>query len=268
MPTVLSVTMGVRRRACSLKKQAIVSRLVAIENWPAWTCCARQEPVLTRTNDAGDPFSVNGIAADRLFSVPHSRRVRKTRTPSTWRHRRRQGRQGLEELPSGALSAVRSGGISGQPPSGCDGKAVNVARAHECSDVGKPGSKAPLRMRSDRFAARGLIVWRWPGPTRKASGGSRCAASVRSAPEDAKATIATARQMGVQSRCDRRSMGHRPETARTLGLGRIFSIRRPGDVKLKGRPGAESIEKVRLARCSPTQVPHCDVLQRRGLSWA
>ncbi|MFA5257606.1 MAG: HAD-IC family P-type ATPase, partial [Opitutales bacterium] len=68
MPTVLSVTMAVGARLLS-KKQAIVSRLVAIEELAGVDIlCADKTGTLTQNKlTLGDPFSVNNISADQII---------------------------------------------------------------------------------------------------------------------------------------------------------------------------------------------------------
>jgi H+-transporting ATPase len=68
MPTVLSVTMAVGARLHA-KKQAIVSRLVAIEELAGVDLlCADKTGTLTQNKlTLGDPFSVNNIPADQVI---------------------------------------------------------------------------------------------------------------------------------------------------------------------------------------------------------
>ena len=68
MPTVLSVTMAVGARLLA-KKQAIVSRLVAIEELAGVdVLCADKTGTLTQNKlTLGDPFSVNDIPADQVM---------------------------------------------------------------------------------------------------------------------------------------------------------------------------------------------------------
>jgi H+-transporting ATPase len=68
MPTVLSVTMAVGARLLA-KKQAIVSKLVAIEELAGVdVLCADKTGTLTQNKlTLGDPFGVNGIPADQVI---------------------------------------------------------------------------------------------------------------------------------------------------------------------------------------------------------
>ena len=67
MPTVLSVTMAVGARLLA-KKQAIVSRLVAIEELAGMdVLCADKTGTLTQNKlTLGDAFSVNNVAAEQV----------------------------------------------------------------------------------------------------------------------------------------------------------------------------------------------------------
>ena len=68
MPTVLSVTMAVGARMLA-KKQAIVSKLVAIEELAGVdVLCADKTGTLTQNKlSLGEPFCLNGISADQLI---------------------------------------------------------------------------------------------------------------------------------------------------------------------------------------------------------
>ena len=68
MPTVLSVTMAVGARLLA-KRQAIVSRLVAIEELAGMdVLCADKTGTLTQNKlTLGDPFCVNDVSADQII---------------------------------------------------------------------------------------------------------------------------------------------------------------------------------------------------------
>ena len=68
MPTVLSVTMAVGARLLA-KKEAIVSRLVAIEELAGVdVLCADKTGTLTQNKlTLGDPFSVNNVSAEQVI---------------------------------------------------------------------------------------------------------------------------------------------------------------------------------------------------------
>jgi len=68
MPTVLSVTMAVGARLLA-KKQAIVTKLSAIEELAGVdVLCSDKTGTLTQNKlTLGDPFCVNGVAADQII---------------------------------------------------------------------------------------------------------------------------------------------------------------------------------------------------------
>jgi hypothetical protein len=75
------------RRALLAKKQAIVSRLVAIEELAGVdVLCADKTGTLTQNKlTLGDPFSVNNIPAEQIILAARWRRARKTTTRLIWR---------------------------------------------------------------------------------------------------------------------------------------------------------------------------------------
>ncbi len=97
MPTVLSVTMAVGARLLA-KKQAIVSRLVAIEELAGVdVLCADKTGTLTQNSlTLGTPFAVDGVTAERRDPrrrVGLPRRQRRPHRPGGARRtRRRHGR--------------------------------------------------------------------------------------------------------------------------------------------------------------------------------
>ena len=94
MPTVLSVTMAVGARLLATK-QAIVSRLVAIEELAGRLCCADKTGILTQKADTGDPFTVK-VGPPNRYSRCRWRRARKTRTHRSGRAEQCEKREALK----------------------------------------------------------------------------------------------------------------------------------------------------------------------------
>ena len=111
MPTVLSVTMAVGARLLA-KKQAIVSKLVAIEELAGVdVLCADKTGTLTQNKlTLGDPFCLDKITADQT----HPRRRigvagRERRYHRSCRPGRSEGQGGAEAVQRHAFHAVRPG---------------------------------------------------------------------------------------------------------------------------------------------------------------
>ena len=111
MPTVLSVTMAVGARLLA-KKQAIVSKLVAIEELAGVdVLCADKTGTLTQNKlTLGDPFCLDNIPADQIILA---RRIgiasRERRHHRSCRPRRPEGQGSTETLQCHAFHAVRPG---------------------------------------------------------------------------------------------------------------------------------------------------------------
>ena len=277
MPTVLSVTMAVGARLLA-KKEAIVTRLSAIEELAGVdVLCSDKTGTLTQNKlTLGNPFSVNGIQADQvILNAALASRADDKDTIDL------AVLGGLKDEQ--ALKAYQVVHFQPFDPvhkrteaivKGTDGKQFHVAKgapqvilamATNANEVKQAVDKAV-----DEFAARGFRSlgvaradedgqWRFLGvlplfdPPR----------------DDAKSTIATARQMGVNVKMvTGDALAIARETAGKLGLGtNILDASGLGDTKRQeSTQSAESIEKADgFAQVFPEHKFHIvDVLQRRG----
>ena len=277
MPTVLSVTMAVGARLLA-KKEAIVTRLAAIEELAGVdVLCSDKTGTLTQNKlTLGEPFSVNGIPADQviLCAALASR---------------------AEDMDAIDLAVI--GGLKSDPAlqgyrvvhfqpfdpvhkrteatvEPADGKQFQVAKGAPQAILemsANAGAAAPAVEKAvNEFAARGFRSlgvaradqadnWKFVGvlplfdPPR----------------EQAKATIASARQMGVNVKMvtgDQVAIAQ--ETARRLGMGtNILDASGFGDAKRhETAQAADSIEKADgFAQVFPEHKFHIvEVLQQRG----
>jgi H+-transporting ATPase len=277
MPTVLSVTMAVGARLLA-KKEAIVTRLAAIEELAGVdVLCSDKTGTLTQNKlTLGDPFSVNGIPADQviLCAALASRAEDKDTIDlavigGLKNDQAMKGYQVLHFRPFDPVHKRTEATVKA-----ADGKQFNVAKgapqvilemSANASEV-KPAVEKAV----NEFAARGFRSlgvaradqedkWQFIGvlplfdPPR----------------EQAKATIASARQMGVDVKMvtgDQVAIAR--ETARQLGMGtNILDASGLGDTKHhETAQSAESIEKADgFAQVFPEHKFHIvDVLQQRG----
>ena len=277
MPTVLSVTMAVGARLLA-KKKAIVSRLVAIEELAGVdVLCTDKTGTLTENKlTLGEPFALSGVAPEQVIvSAALASRADDNDTIDL------AVLGGLKD--DKALHGLHVTHFQPFDPVGKRTEAT-VKPAHGSSfKVTKGAPQVILELSSDakkvkadvdkavnEFAARGFRSlgvaraegdgpWRFLGvlplfdPPRK----------------DAKATIATARQMGVQVKMvTGDALAIAQETAKTLGMGTaILDASGLGDVKREESAAtAESIEKADgFAQVFPEHKFHIvDVLQKRG----
>ncbi len=277
MPTVLSVTMAVGARLLA-KKKAIVSRLVAIEELAGVDIlCADKTGTLTQNKlTLGDPFSVNNILPEQvILSAALASRAENNDTidlailgglkdkdalkgyqmvhfqPFDAVHKRTEAsikdQSGKEfKVTKGAPQVILALSANVAQVKGAVEKAVNEFAAHGFRSLGVA-------------RAEGNGTWQFLGvlplfdPPR----------------EDAKATIATAVQMGVKIKMvtgDQLAIAK--ETAKKLGMGtNILDATGLGDVKKQETAQvAESIEKADgFAQVFPEHKFHIvDVLQKRG----
>jgi H+-transporting ATPase len=277
MPTVLSVTMAVGARLLA-KKEAIVTRLAAIEELAGVdVLCSDKTGTLTQNKlTLGDPFSVNNVAADQviLTAALASRADDKDTIDLAVLG-------GLEN--DQALKAYQVVHFQPFDPvhkrteatvQGTDGKEFKVTKGAPqvvlelSANAGQV--KAAVEKAVNEFAARGF---RSLGVARADQEGKWQFVGVLPLfdppREQAKATIATAREMGVNVKMvtgDQLAIAR--ETARKLGLGtNILDASGFGDTKHHETAQlAESIENADgFAQVFPEHKFHIvDVLQQRG----
>ena len=277
MPTVLSVTMAVGARLLA-KKEAIVTRLAAIEELAGVdVLCSDKTGTLTQNKlTLGDPFSVNDIPAGQviLWAALASRA---------------EDKDTIDMAVIGGLKddqVLKSYHVVHFQPfdpvhkrteatvKGMDGKEFKVAKGAPqvilelSANAGQV--KPAVEKAVNEFAARGF---RSLGVARADPKGKWQFAGVLPLfdppREEAKATIANARQIGVNVKMltgDQMAIAR--ETARKLGLGtNILDASGFGDTKVHETAQlAESIEKADgFAQVFPEHKFHIvDVLQTRG----
>ncbi|MGO9124400.1 MAG: plasma-membrane proton-efflux P-type ATPase, partial [Terriglobales bacterium] len=277
MPTVLSVTMAVGARLLA-KKEAIVTRLSAIEELAGVdVLCSDKTGTLTQNElTLGDPFSVNNIPADQviLWAALASRAEDKDTIDlavigGVKDDEALKGYQVVHFQPFDPVHKRTEATIKT-----ADGKQFFVAKgapqvilemATNAAEV-KPAVEKAV----NEFAGRGF---RSLGVARADQEGKWQFAGVLPLfdppREQAKATIASARQMGVSVKMvtgDQIAIAR--ETARQLGLGtNILDASGLGDTKHhETAQSAEAIEKADgFAQVFPEHKFHIvDVLQQRG----
>jgi len=277
MPTVLSVTMAVGARSLA-KKEAIVSRLAAIEELAGVdVLCADKTGTLTQNKlTLGDPFSVDGIPADQvILNAALASRVDNKDTidlavlGGVKNDQTLKDYQVLHFQPFDPVHKRTEATVKGT-----DGKEFKVTKGApqvilelaSNTDEVKPSVEKAV----NDFAARGFRSlgvaradqedqWQFLGvlplfdPPR----------------EEAKATIATAREMGVKVKMvTGDALAIAQETAKKLGMGtNILNASGFGDTKHHETAQlAESIEKADgFAQVFPEHKFHIiDVLQKSG----
>ena len=277
MPTVLSVTMAVGARLLA-KKEAIVTRLSAIEELAGVdVLCSDKTGTLTQNKlTLGDPFTVNGISADQviLWAALASRAEDKdtidlavisgVKDDKTLKSYQVVHFQPFDPVHKRTEATVK----------GTDGKQFFVAKGapqvilQMATDAGEV--KPAVEKAVNEFALRGF---RSLGVARADEEGKWKFAGVLPLfdppREQAKATIASARQMGVKVKMvTGDQMAIAKETAKQLGLGtNILDASGLGDTKHhETAQAAEAIEKADgFAQVFPEHKFHIvDVLQQRG----
>ncbi len=277
MPTVLSVTMAVGARLLA-KKQAIVSRLVAIEELAGVDIlCADKTGTLTQNKlTLGDPFSVNGVAAEQvILNAALASRADDKDTIDL------AVLGGLKD--DKALKAYQVVHFQPFDPvhkrteatvKGADGKQFKVTKGAPQVILALAANAGEVKSAVDKavndFAASGF---RSLGVARADEEGKWMLVGVLPLfdppREDAKATIATALAMGVKVKMvTGDALAIAKETAKKLDMGaNILDASSLGDSKKKETAEvAESIEKADgFAQVFPEHKFHIvDVLQKRG----
>ena len=277
MPTVLSVTMAVGARLLA-RKEAIVTRLSAIEELAGVDIlCSDKTGTLTQNKlTLGDPFSVNGVPADQvILNAALASRADDKDTidlavlSGLKSDQALKGYKVVHFLPFDPVHKRTEATVKG-----ADGKQFKVAKGAPQVILALSANAGEVKPAVDKavneFAARGFRSlgvaraegdgpWRFLGvlplfdPPR----------------EDAKATIATAREMGVSVKMvTGDALAIAQETAKKLGMGaNILDASGFGDSKRHETAAlAESIEKADgFAQVFPEHKFHIvDVLQQGG----
>src|SRR5665213_2176971 len=277
MPTVLSVTMAVGARLLA-KKQAIVTRLAAVEELAGVdVLCSDKTGTLTQNKlTLGDPFSLNGIPADQVIldAALASRAEDKDTIDlavigGLKNDQALKGYQVIHFQPFDPVHKRTEATVKG-----ADGKQFMVAKGapqvilEMSANAGEV--KPAVEKAVNEFAGRGF---RSLGVARADQDGKWKFAGVLPLfdppREQAKATIASARQMGVKVKMvTGDQMAIAKETAKQLGLGtNILDASGLGDTKHhETAQAAEAIEKADgFAQVFPEHKFHIvDVLQQRG----
>ncbi|MFA6920454.1 MAG: plasma-membrane proton-efflux P-type ATPase [Gallionella sp.] len=277
MPTVLSVTMAVGARLLA-KKKAIVTRLAAIEELAGVDIlCADKTGTLTQNKlTLGDPFSVNGIPADQvILNAALASRADNKDTIDLAVLGGLKNDQALKDYqvlhfqPFDPVHKRTEATVKGT-----DGKEFKVTKGAPqvilelAANAGEV--KPAVEKAVNEFAARGF---RSLGVARADQEGQWQFLGVLPLfdppREEAKATIATAREMGVKIKMvTGDALAIARETAKKLGMGaNILNASGFGDTKHHETAQlAESIEKADgFAQVFPEHKFHIiDVLQKSG----
>ncbi len=277
MPTVLSVTMAVGARLLA-KKQAIVSRLVAIEELAGVdVLCSDKTGTLTQNKlTLGDAFAVSGVTDDEvILNASLASRAENNDTidlavlgglknPKVLQDYQVTHFQPFDPVHKRTEASVRGGeGRNFKVTKGAPQVILELS-----ANVGEV--RAHVQKAVAEFAARGF---RSLGVARAEGDGAWKFLGVLPLfdppRDDAKDTIATARNMGVHVKMvtgDQLAIAQ--ETAKKLGLGaNILDAAGMGDSKrTETEAVADSIEKADgFAQVFPEHKFHIvDMLQKRG----
>ena len=277
MPTVLSVTMAVGARLLS-KKQAIVSRLVAIEELAGVdVLCADKTGTLTQNKlTLGDPFSVNNVPAEQVvLSGALASRADNNDTIDLAVLGGLKDQEALKAYqvvhfqPFDPVHKRTEATVKAK-----DGKTFKVTKGAPQVILALSANAGQVKSAVDKavneFAARGF---RSLGVARAEGDGQWQFVGVLPLfdppRDDAKATIATALAMGVKIKMvTGDALAIAKETAKKLDMGtNILDAASLGDSKKQETTEvAESIEKADgFAQVFPEHKFHIvDVLQKRG----
>jgi H+-transporting ATPase len=277
MPTVLSVTMAVGARLLA-KKQAIVSRLVAIEELAGVdVLCADKTGTLTKNKlTLGDPFGVNNVSAEQvILCAALASRADNNDTIDLavlGGLKDDQALHGYEVDHFQPFDPVRKRteatvkGTDGKPFKVTKGAPQVILALSDDAEAVKPVVEKAV----NEFAARGF---RSLGVARAEGDGKWQFLGILPLfdppREDAKSTVATARKMGVKVKMvTGDALAIAQETAKKLEMGtNILDAASLGDVKREETATvADSIEKADgFAQVFPEHKFHIvDVLQKRG----
>ncbi len=278
MPTVLSVTMAVGARLLA-KKEAIVSRLVAIEELAGVdVLCADKTGTLTQNKlTLGDPFSVNNVNAEQvvlnaaLASRADNNDTIDLAVLSGLKNKdAMKGYQVVHFQPFDPVHKRTEATVKDK-----DGKQFKVTKGAPqvilALSANAEQVKTIVEKAVDEFATRGF---RSLGVARADGDGKWQYLGVLPLfdppREDAKATIATATQMGVKVKMvTGDAIAIAKETAKTLGMGtNILDATMLGEDSKKQETKAieQSIEKADgFAQVFPEHKFHIiDVFQKLG----
>jgi H+-transporting ATPase len=277
MPTVLSVTMAVGARLLA-KKQAIVSKLVAIEELAGVDIlCADKTGTLTQNKlTLGDPFCIDGVSADQvvLAGALASRSDNNDTIDLAviGGFKKKDALQGYQVIHFQPFDPVHK--RTEATVKGADQKEFKTTKGAPQVILelatNKEQTKPDIDKAVEEFAARGF---RSLGVARTDENGKWQFLGVLPLfdppREDAKATIATALKMGVKIKMvTGDALAIAKETAKKLGMGaNILDAASLGDVKKQESAAvSESIEKADgFAQVFPEHKFHIvDVLQKRS----
>jgi len=277
MPTVLSVTMAVGARLLA-KKQAIVSRLVAIEELAGVdVLCADKTGTLTQNKlTLGDPFCVNGIPAEQV--ILNGALASRAENNDTIDLAVIGGVKNKDVLPGYQVEHFQPFDPVHKRTEAAikaaDGKTFKVTKGAPQVILELSANAAQVKSEVEKavneFAARGF---RSLGVARADGDGAWQFLGVLPLfdppREDAKATIATALAMGVKIKMvTGDALAIAQETAKKLDMGaNILDASGLGDSKKQEDAAvAESIEKADgFAQVFPEHKFHIvDVFQKRG----